>query len=279
MIDKISNDLIENGYTKINNVVSPKTISKAKKIMNEFLIFYLKKINKKSKKKLTENFLECVKFTNQHELQVLLAKNLIDNGIYLEILNQKKIKNILINLLGPDLEYVVNSELAINSKLEKNEYFVKKYHQEFWSGSGIASLLLWVPINLKSGMGTMELIKQSHTWGHIPHTNREPIELPKNHETEVVKVKEGSLVIFTPLTLHRTIHNKMREIRVAAPITVRNFYYPKIGNEDLWEFKKMNLSFFSNFRKILGNPQFSPFRTFNQKRKSIFSKEKIQNKK
>ena len=35
MIDKISNDLIKNGYTKINNVVSPKTISKAKKIHND----------------------------------------------------------------------------------------------------------------------------------------------------------------------------------------------------------------------------------------------------
>ena len=81
-----------------------------------------------------------------------------------------------------------------------------------------------------------------------------------------------------PLTLHRTVANKNKEIRVAAPITVRNFYYPKIGNEDLWEFKKLNLSFFSQFRKILGNPQFSAYRTLNQKRKSIFSKEKLKKK-
>ena len=75
--------------------------------------------------------------------------------MYTEILNQKKIKEILINLLGPDLEYVTNSELAINSKAETDEYYVKKYHQEFWSGSGIASLLFWVPFYLKPGMGTI----------------------------------------------------------------------------------------------------------------------------
>ena len=58
----------------------------------------------------------------------------------------------IINPLGPDLEYVTNSELSINSKAETDEYYVKKYHQEFWSGSGIASLLFWVPFYLKPAL-------------------------------------------------------------------------------------------------------------------------------
>lgn len=278
MIEKIQNDLMENGYVKVNNVISREILAKVKKLMNEKLISFLKKKNKNPKSKLNDNFYECKKIVSQHEIQVFLAKHLIEKGVYTEILNQKKIKEILINLLGPDLEYVTNSELAINSKAESDEYYVKKYHQEFWSGAGIASLLFWVPFYLKPGMGTVEVIKKSHTWGHIPHSNREPIELPENYLSEKVNIKEGSLVFFTPLTLHRTVPNKLKEIRVAAPITVRNFYYPKIGNEDLWEFKKLNFSFFSHFRKILGNPQFSAFRTFNQKRKSIFLKEKIKKK-
>ena len=39
-------------------------------------------------------------------------------------------------------------------------------------------------------MGTVEVIKKSHTWGHIPHSNREPIELPENYLSEKVNIKE-----------------------------------------------------------------------------------------
>ena len=73
----------------------------------------------------------------------------------------------------------------------------------------------------------------------------------------------------TPLTLHRSLENFHNDPRVAFPFTLRNFYYPKIGNEDLWEFKKVKLSYYSKFRKILGNPYLSPFRTLNQKEKYI----------
>ena len=38
------------------------------------------------------------------------------------------------------------------------------------------------------------------------------------------------------LTLHRTIKNKHNEIRIALPITVKNFYYPNTGNFDFKSF-------------------------------------------
>ena len=43
MIEKIQNDLMENGYAKVNNVISPVILSKVKKLMNENLISFLKK--------------------------------------------------------------------------------------------------------------------------------------------------------------------------------------------------------------------------------------------
>ena len=128
MIEKIQNDLMENGYVKVNNVISREILAKVKKLMNEKLISFLKKKNKNPKSKLNDNFYECKKIVSQHEIQVFLAKHLIEKGVYTEVLNQKKIKEILINFLGPDLEYVTNSELSINSKAETDEYYVKKYH-------------------------------------------------------------------------------------------------------------------------------------------------------
>ena len=172
-----------------------------------------------------------------------------------------------------------NNELAINVRGVKDDYLVKKYHQELWSGQGLSSIQVWIPIYLKPGMSTIEVIKESHTWGHVPHKNREPIELPEKYSTEIAKIKEGSVFVISPLTLHRTIKNKHPEPRIAFPVTVRNFYYPKSGNEDLFEFNKLNLSYYSKFRKILGNPYLSPFRTISHKRKKkIFDELKIRNK-
>ena len=123
------------------------------------------------------------------------------------------------------------------------------------------------------------MIENSHTWGHIPHRNREPVSIPQNAKNKIINIKEGSLLLLSSLTLHRTVKNKIYQPRIAMPVVVRNFYYPKSGNEDLWTFKKLNFSFYSNLRKILGNTQFSPFRTLNQKRSGIFDKEKILKKK
>ena len=119
-------------------------------------------------------------------------------------------------------------------------------------------------------MGTIEIIKKSHSWGHIPHRNRAPLEIPKNHESEIIDVEEGSVVIMTALTLHRTVRNNHDQPRIALPVVVRNFYYPNTGNSDIKNFRKLNLSFFSTLRNILGNPDYSPFRTLGEKRKDLY---------
>ena len=121
----------------------------------------------------------------------------------------------------------------------------------------------------------VEVIKESHTWGHIPHRDRQPIELPKKYSSEIAKISEGSVFVMSPLTLHRTVKNKHAEPRIAFPVTVRNIYYPKTGNEDLQEYSKLNLSYYSKFRKILGNPYLSPFRTITHKRKKTRKKIKL----
>ena len=275
MIETVKNKLIKNGYAVINKGINKRVINSAKKIINNELKLILKKKRLKTFNSVTKNFLNCKKIFSQHQLQVLLAKKLERNGLYNSLLSEKKILNILVNLLGPDIEYETTNELAINITNVKDEYYLKKYHQEYWSGVGISCMLMWIPLNLKSNMGTIEMIKESHKWGHIPHKNREPVRLPKNYKSENIKAKEGSVVLFTPFTIHRTIPNKSDEIRIAMPITLRNWYYPKSGNEDLWEFKKLETSFYSKFRKILGNKEFSPFRTLEETRKSIFEIEKL----
>jgi len=279
MSNKLIDNMINNGYTAIINCVDKTIIKEAQENINHTLKKLLVSKKKSVSKDLNTNLSNCIKIWSIYEIQVLAAKNLYQNDIIYKILRSKKILDFLTSLIGPDLEYSTDGELNINVKGVTDEYLLKKYHQELWSGVGLSSVQVWIPIYLKPGMGTMEMIKESHTWGHIPHRDRQPIELPAKYSTEVTKIGEGSIIAMSPLTLHRTVQNKHPEARIAIPFHVRNIYYPKLGNENLHEYSKLNLSYYSKFRKILGNPYLSPFRTISSKRKkNLFDRVKIKNK-
>ena len=183
MSDKLINNMINNGYTAIKNCIDKKIIKEAQDNINNTLKRLLISKKLSISKKLTVNFLNCVKIWPQYKIQVLAAKNLNQSNITYKILRSKKILNFFISLIGPDLEYMTNGELAINVTGLTDDYLVKKYHQELWSGQGLSSIQVWIPIYLKPGMSTIEIIKRSHTWGHVPHRDRKPIELPKKYST------------------------------------------------------------------------------------------------
>ena len=273
MNNEIYENLLEQGYATIENCLENQLIENIKENINKTLILNLKKYNTNDSKDLIKNYYNLKKHISQFDIQRLIGKDLVDNDLITKIFFSNKLSRELINLLGPDIEYLCDSEIAIIDKsVVEDDYLIKKYHQEFWSGMGLEAFQLWIPIHLLPGMGTIEVVKKSHTWGHIPHKNREPLEIPEDHESEILNPKVGSVVIMSALTLHRTVKNEHIQPRIALPLTIRNFYYPNTGNLDLSNFKKLNFSFFSRMRKILGNPHYSPFRSLGQKRTDFFKK-------
>ena len=261
-MNKVTDNLVSDGYGIIKDCISNKLLNKIQKSINNEIEHKLGKTNTNNTKNLSKNYYQLKKKLSQFEIQKILSKRLLQQDLIDELFKEKKLLENLIYLIGPDISYLLDFEMAISDKANKKEeyYYVKKNHQEFWSGMGLESLQLWIPINLKKGMGTLEIIKSSHEWGHIPHQNREPIKLPKKYKSVELKITNGSVALFTALTLHKTIQNSHDEIRIALPITIKNFYYPNFGNSDLFDFKKIQHSFFTKLRKKLGNPHFSPFR-------------------
>ena len=266
----ITNDLINDGFGIIDNCIDQSLINDIKNDINQGLIEILKKNDIESSADWSENFGKVKEVLSHYEVQIILSKRLINNGLISKIFLSEKLLHELILLIGPDIEYLSDFEIAINDKVvENDDYLIKKFHQEFWSGMGIEALQFWIPVSLLPGMGTIEIVKKSHLWGHIPHQNREPLNALPNYESIELKIEEGSVAVMSALTLHKSMINKHQIPRIAIPITVRNFYYPRTGNNDLFNFKKLNLSFFSKLRKVLGNPHYSPFRTLGQKRKDF----------
>jgi hypothetical protein len=107
----------------------------------------------------------------------------------------------------------------------------------------------------------MKLIKNSHLWGHIPHHNKKPIQIPKDAEYVESNCKIGDVILFHTLTLHSTAPlKKNNDVVGRLSMAVRNFKYPKNGLEDLNDWKKYSYSPNTIIEKQLGNPYLSPFR-------------------
>ena len=67
-----------------------------------------------------------------------------------------------------------------NKPSNKLNYHFKEWHQEIWSGADISTIIFWLPIFQKNNLsGQIAFIRGSNKWGHVPHRNREPLNLPK----------------------------------------------------------------------------------------------------
>ncbi len=264
---------LDDGFFILKDCIENKLINKINATIENEVINLLKQKKIKGKKDFYSNYLKLKKVIPKNIIQIKLGEILYKKDLIKDILLQIKLKNQLISLLGPDIEYEEDNELLINEQSNINDdHLFKKLHQEFWSGAGIENILIWIPINLKKGMGTLEIVKGSHKFGFIENKNREPVN-SKIFKTSKIKINNRSVLFLTSLTLHKTEVNSHKIPRLAIPILLRNFYYKNTGNSDLNNYRKFNLSFVSKFRKILGNPFYSSFRTLNQKRKNIFEKE------
>ena len=82
---------------------------------------------------------------------------------------------------GKDLSFLDEPSIVVNipKKFLKKNYYFKDWHQEIWSGADPSSNNLDSSIS-KRLFRTNGNYKESHTWGHIPHRNRKPLNLPSN---------------------------------------------------------------------------------------------------
>ena len=268
--ETFSQNLIDKGYVVLEQCISRSLISEYKQAITFRLGQLLEEVNIVPKGGIYLDFLEALKHFRQFQLQVDLSRFVSYKELHIKKLLEPQVLEKLIFALGPDLECNSEGDFAVNVKDVTDGYLVKKFHQEFWSGCGLNTLQTWTPIATEEGMGGIELIEGSHTWGHIPHRNREPIEIPSDSKYKIVDADEGDMVFFHSLMLHRTVPNQHEYPRFAEPHQVRNFHDKDTGFEDLKIWHAFHYSPLSQIRKRLGNPHLSPFRTYGSERSAYF---------
>ncbi|OGT25444.1 MAG: hypothetical protein A3I77_03900 [Gammaproteobacteria bacterium RIFCSPLOWO2_02_FULL_42_14] len=260
------NEFLENGYFLLENVIHEDLITRVKSCICEKLV----KLGAPTGLSFAEQYKALSKNVHPYEINRLVMREIVCAEFPKYILTTPAILNSFINILGVDLAYEITSELPVNVKDEANDSLVKKFHQEFWSGAGYKTCSFWAPIFLEEGAGTMEMVKKSHVWGHIPHQNREPKWLPDDAEIVNIKCKEGDVLIFSSLTLHRTVKNMVECPRLAYTTTVRNIFEKYTGFDMMSSWEIFHLGAASRVLKKCGNPHLSPFRTYGSTRKPYF---------
>ena len=115
----------------------------------------------------------------------------------------------------------------------------------------------------KDDPAKLEIMCNSHKWGHIPHRNRIPTELPDEYKTKMISLNNSDVVIFSTLLLHRSV--KTKSSRLALPLIIKNF---KIKDNSFLENRSWKIFSYSEITKIeryLGNHYLSPYRVLNNK--------------
>lgn len=262
--------LVDHGYAVLKSSIPTSLIEQCKGAVIYRLGQLLKEKNVDPTEDIFLDFLEAIKHYRQFEVLVDLSKYLQYTELRKDLLLQPQVLDKLIAALGPDLQYETGAEMTANVIGVQDGYLVKKFHQEFWSGTGVNTLQTWTPIAIKQGMGGLEIIEESHHWGHIPHRNREPIEIPSDAQHTILNLQEGDTVIFHSLLLHATVPNQHPHPRIAVPQPVRSLNARDTGFEDLKNWETFHYSPMSQIRKRLGNPHLSPFRTYGSQRTQFF---------
>tara|TARA_B100001029_G_C15029235_1_gene435760 strand:+ start:510 stop:1352 length:843 start_codon:yes stop_codon:yes gene_type:complete len=258
------NTFSHKGYKIIRNAISPKLIKETQiKILEK--INSKIKIQNKSDSELYKKFKKTVDKLKNNEFQFIskISNHLIYSNQISKLLKEKKIIKFLKETLGNDLSHINDPHiLSINlpSKNDaKKNYFFKDWHQEIWSGSNIRTIQLWTPIFQKGfDEGQIEIIENSHQWGHVPHKNRSPINLPNKFKTKKIKLNKGDVIFFSTLLLHRSL--KCKNLRLASPILIKNFKDNTYSFDNNRNWIIFSYSEMTKIERVLGNHYLSPYR-------------------
>lgn len=249
----------ETGYIIVRNAISKSLI---KNIQSE--IYNFLKINANSQNK---KYLKFCNLTNNLKISEFdFVKPVFDYLCYKSLIEkmflEKKFYNSIVNLIGKDLAFSNDCSITLNlpnKDSAKKNYLFKDWHQEIWSGASPSTIQIWTPIIQKdSNNGQMQLMEESHKWGHIPHTHRKPTLLPKKYKTKTLNLKCGDVIIFSTLLLHRSLPTKSP--RLSLPSLLKNFKHKDNSFQENRSWKIFSYSELTKIERILGNHYLSPFR-------------------
>ena len=259
---------IEDGFIVIRNAVDPLLIKKIQSLTIETLCQQILSLNNSQNGNLYEQFCNVISSLTADNQPYKVLKPVWEAFMYHKIpqaiFSSRIIFETLTMILGKDLCFQDDPSLTLNipeKTSSKKNYLFKEYHQEIWSGASIDTIQFFMPIFQTAPQGGISFVKGSHLWGHIPHRDRKPVEIPSTFEALDSDLQLGDVMLFHSMLLHKTTpllpsHN----FRLALPCLIRNFRMPNNAFENYRSWKVFSYSAQTTIHRKLGNHYLSPFR-------------------
>lgn len=264
---KLESQFIEDGYVVIRSAFNASLLNKIQDLIIEELLkegSHEETFPANSYEVFCALIGNLLKDKKPYEILKPVWKSLIREDVFADLFRQPQIFEFLTMILGKDLCHVDDPSLTLNIPKyddSKKNYLFKDLHQEVWSGTSINTIQFWSPVFQTSTGGGISLVKKSHLWGHIPHRNRIPLEVPTSSEFLDSDLELGDVIIFHSLLLHKTSPLNISENhRLAINCMIKNFLMPNDSFEKYRNFRIFSYSAQTIINRKLGNHYLSPFR-------------------
>ena len=242
----------KNGYIKINDVIDKSLLLEFNKEISHISKNLKKKTNRNEDK--FSNFLK--NFENRKTayqlLQDLRSVKKISSKIN-DIFEKKNIYKKL-NFKSPSIKN------ALIVSLPKETKFNNPLHQDIYNYNSELFIKVWAPLTeVNEKNGSMCVYKKSHKMGFIkpefdgldyyPMINNSNIA---DFDYEIFKFKPGSIIIFNPLILHKSVNNISSKTRFVVGCDIQDISKlpSKKSRPDISAMKKVSLYRHNKRKKI-----------------------------
>ena len=166
--------------------------------------------------------------------------------------------------VGPDVCVFDQDALWINVPGDKHPVLNKDLHNETWTGTSVNTLFVWTLFTDVDEMNSMDMAPGSHLLGMIPVRNRN-IDPAANIKLETVtldNLKLGDVVVWHPLTIHRTTGHSSKNLRIAITSRYTSTETHFSSQERALGYKTLSVGPMNQVLRIIGNDYLTPFRTY-----------------
>ena len=253
---KLIDCFVENGFVIAKSILDKKIL---KRTSDACLLEY-HKYKKKYWNKLPSKYQNTLTIGNF----LFEDKSSIVYSNLLKIPKEKLLLDTLERLLGPNISMMNGFAVLFNDPDDNSNLTVRTLHQEMWSGSGVNTILTWIPITKVVPENTITVIPKSHLHGFIPNRNRNvlPTEgIDLGQSIALTGFELGDVLFFHSLLLHGTTGTS-KFIRLALSYEFKETFEKPTYKEQERGHASLRNGPLTRIRKILGNDLYSQFRVY-----------------
>lgn len=252
--NSLQDAFIRNGYVIIKDVIDKKIVNKLYNFCND----KMKKLEYLSKKK---------KIKRDYELWSIIIISLLEKStLYNEYIRSPKIIRLLKDYLGPDICTLGYNSLWINNPSNQNPVINKHAHVDAWTGTSTNTVFFKLFLTDVDKYNGLTMYPGSNLQGMIPVKGRFINSTDFNIKFKPVNLdnlKKGDVVMWHALTLHQTTGQSNKKTRVSMTTRFTSTESKFSSQEKALGYETISVSPLNQIKRIIGNDQLFPLRTYN----------------